>query len=145
MAAPRGATYTPKKGPLAGQTFRAPPGRTGATAAYNAYQNARARLVTGGRAETYAKQRGTESRGLIASMTNWIVGRGETRADAREMAREFWSEEPYHGPTAPAVGRKGGTNRANAAQRARKHRLMKWLYDNGYIDDRDEAWDTLDY
>lgn len=149
MAAPRGATYTPKRGPLAGQTFHAPPGRTAPTAAYNAYQNALARYKTGGRSRTYAAQRRIEGHGVVANLERWIrAHRDESRFDARELAREFWQGESYHGPTAPAVGSSGRVNRANDAQRARKHRMMRWLAEQGYIDtdaDREEAWDTLDY
>jgi hypothetical protein len=44
MPAPRGATYVPKSGPLAGRVFT---GQEGTTQAYNAYQAARAREVIG--------------------------------------------------------------------------------------------------
>lgn len=44
MAAPSGSTYTPKSGPLAGRTFTAPPGAP-KTAAYNQYQQARAKAL----------------------------------------------------------------------------------------------------
>jgi len=149
MAAPRGDTYTPKRGPLAGQTFRAPAGRTAPTAAYNAYQNALARYKTGGQAQTYAQQRKAEDKGLIATITNFIQAHSqESRAEAREAARDFYANEPYHGPTRPAGGPSGRHPNPGGEHAARKHRLMKWLSEEGYMvtdQDRDDAWDEIDY
>jgi|GraSoiStandDraft_4_1057263.scaffolds.fasta_scaffold00709_6 hypothetical protein len=51
MAAPRGAAYTPKSGPLAGRTFVGTPGTT---QAYNRYQQARARALG---ASSYSEER----------------------------------------------------------------------------------------
>jgi hypothetical protein len=42
MAAPRGAVYAPKSGPLAGRVFM---GQEGTTQAYNRYQQARAKAL----------------------------------------------------------------------------------------------------
>jgi len=151
MAAPRGATYTPKRGPLAGRTFAAPAGRTAPTAAYNAYQNALAAYKTGGRATTYAQQRRQEDRGLIATITSFIQSHGDdSRSEAREKAREFWQGEPYHGPTRPASGPGGPgvPGGKNSVWGRRKNRLMKWLAEEGYItseSDRNDAWDELYY
>jgi hypothetical protein len=148
MAAPRGATYTPTRGPLAGQTFRAPPGRTAPTAAYNAYQNALAQYRSGGQYTTYAQQRVAEDRGLIANITNFLTARGTSRTEARETAREFYQQEAYHGPTRPAGGPSGRNPNPGGALAQRKRHLMAWLYDEGYLvsdQDHDDAWDYLDY
>ena len=149
MAAPRGATYTPKRGPLAGRTFAAPAGRTAPTAAYNAYQNALAAYKTGGRATTYAQQRRQEDRGLIATITNFIQAHGgDSRTEAREKAREFWQDEPYHGPTQPAAGPSGKHPNPGGQWAQRKRRVMVWLYDEGYLSsaqDHFDAWDEIDY
>lgn len=63
MAAPRGATYTPRSGPLAGRTFVGIPGTS---QAYNRYQQARAHTLgfSGYRQERLARQ-STRYRQLI--------------------------------------------------------------------------------
>lgn len=147
MPAPRG-DYTPKSGPLAGQTFRA----TGApTSGYNAYQNALARIKSGGSYSTYAQQRKAEGGGAMRSIVSFIQARGESKGEARERAREAYLSQTYRGPSVPAMGSAGiqrGGRDANPSQRMRKHQIMKWLADNGYINsdaDRDDAWDNIDY
>ena len=152
MAAPRGATYTPKRGPLAGQTFRAPPGRTAPTAAYNAYQNALARTKSSGTYTTYSQQRKAEGSGTLRSVIAFIQAKGgESKSEASALASEAYQSQSYRGPSSPAMGSAGmraGIREANPSQRMRKHLIMKWLAENGYINsdaDRDDAWDSIDY
>ena len=153
MAAPRGETYTPKRGPLAGQTFRAPPGRTAPTAAYNAYQNALARVKSSGTYPTYAQQRKAEGGGTMRSVVEFIMQKGDlSRSEAQSEARDAYNSQSYRGPSTPAGGSLGTQNARyrghSPAQGRRKHDIMKWLADNGYIEsdqDRDDAWDSIDY
>lgn len=68
MAAPRGATYAPKSGPLAGLTFTGTPGTT---QAYNRYQQARAHTLG---FSSYRHQRTVAKssifKGLLSGFTN---------------------------------------------------------------------------
>lgn len=146
MAAPRGRTYTPTRGPLAGQTFTAAPGRT---SGYYAYQGALARYK--GYAGGYGEQRKVEGGGVVRSLTEFIIRHSDlSRTEARDQASGFWQSESNHSPSYPAAGSHSpmlapsGTD----ARRNRKHRAMAWLADEGFIDnhaDSDDAWDTVDY
>lgn len=68
MAAPRGASYSPKSGPLAGSIFTGTPGTS---QAYNRYQQARAHTLG---FSSYSHQRnvakGSIFKGLVTSFMN---------------------------------------------------------------------------
>lgn len=66
MPAPKGVTYTPKSGPLAGRTFV---GTAGTTQAYNRYQQARARVLGfSGYAEQRRVMNTPQTRALFTSL-----------------------------------------------------------------------------
>jgi hypothetical protein len=86
MAAPRGSTYTPSRGPLAGQTFRAPPNARGETAAYNAYQNALARHYG---QPSYGAYKAQQASPFYVVVRERARQAGQSRAEASATARRI--------------------------------------------------------
>lgn len=86
MAAPKGASYTPRSGPLAGRTFVGTPGTT---QAYNRYQQARSRALG---LSSYAEERQVrqipEFRALLQQEYH-ISGENVPRARRQELLQVF--------------------------------------------------------
>lgn len=87
MAAPRG-DYTPKSGPLAGQTFRMQPGDK-PTSPYNRYQNARAQALG---YQSYPKQRAVEQGSRLATDKNYQTFQ---RRAVFEGKNQQWARQKY--------------------------------------------------
>jgi hypothetical protein len=135
MAAPRGRSYTPRSGPLAGQTFNAPANARGETSGYNAYQQAYARHFGSPNYSALKRQR---------SNPNYVVVReraqdsGYSRSEAHRLAREIVGNTRI-----PRRGKQG--SRLGDPQAQEMRRVIKDLIDSRLWDTGDEAADDLYY
>lgn len=118
MAAPKGRTYTPTRGPLAGITFTAP---EGLKSGYYAYQQARSQLL--GFQRGYQQER-VYTRDPVSMKLEQRLrsATGLTRAQARQRVAAT------------------GFNRKSNGQN-----VVRWAIDEGLFDYGDDAADYIYY
>lgn len=131
MAAPKGRSYTPTRGPLAGQTFNAPANARGETAAYNAYQNALARHYG---SPTYSALKTQRENPAYQVVLQRGLGHGAGRSEAHRVARQLVGNDRI--PTGQRHRQFEGTP---TGQRMRL--IIKGLYDQGWYDSGEEEED----
>lgn len=137
MVAPKGRTYTPTRGPLAGQTFRAPANARGETAAYNAYQNALARHYG---APSYGALKTQRVNPLyVVAFERARDAKGQTRYEAHATARRII------GNTRIPKSAPGAYGAAAHPRGQEMRRIIRDLMDEGLYDTGDEAADEMFY
>jgi hypothetical protein len=134
VAAPKGRSYTPSRGPLAGQTFNAPANARGETAAYNAYQNALARHYG---APSYSALKTQRENPLYRVVLARAQNKGHSRPESHRYAREIVGTDriPRH-----ARGTYSGTPTGE-----RMHAIIKRLYDDHLYDPGEDVDETVFY
>lgn len=134
MAAPKGRSYTPSRGPLAGQTFTAPANARGETAAYNAYQNALGRHYGFSSYAGYKAQRLTPFYQVIVEKQ---VAKGHSRASAAADARRIL------GDTRIDRHSRGRYQKTDTGRRMRD--IIKQMYDEGIYDYGEDVDESIYY
>jgi hypothetical protein len=132
MAAPRGRSYTPTRGPLAGQTFNAPANARGETAAYNAYQNALARHYG---SPTYGALKTQRANPLYTVAFERAKTKGQGRGTAHETARRIV------GDTRIEKHKAGKYFETPTGQRM--HAIIAQMFDEGLFDSQSDVDDTF--
>lgn len=136
MPAPKGRSYTPSRGPLRGQTFTAPAGARGQTAAYNAYQNALARYYG---APSYSALK-TER----ANPTYRVVYE-RARAKNYDHRASYEAARRIVGKTRIERAPRGSYAPGQHPQGKRMQEIIAALWREGIYDTGDEAADDIYY
>jgi hypothetical protein len=139
MAAPKGSTYTPSRGPLAGQTFRAPPNARGETAAYNAYQNALARHYG---QPSYSAYKTQQASPFYIVARERARSKGQSRSEAGATARRIVGTDRIpRSAKGTYAGTKGNPNRTGA----RMSQIIQDMYAEGLYETGEEFDESVMY
>jgi hypothetical protein len=133
MAAPKGRSYTPTRGPLAGQTFNAPANARGETAAYNAYQNALARHYG---SPTYSALKTQRENPAYQVVLQRGLAHGAGRSEAHRVARQLAGNDRI-----PIHQQPGTFHRTDTGRRMRD--IIKGLYEQGWYDAGEDIEDDF--
>jgi hypothetical protein len=138
VAAPRGRSYTPSRGPLAGQTFNAPANARGETAAYNAYQNALARHYG---QPSYSALKTQRENPLYQNVLQRGLNNNRGRAESHRLARAIVGNTriPQNQARGTYRGSPGNPNPTGK----RMADIIGAIYREGLYDDNEDVEDIF--